>query len=99
MLIGSPEWSELHEGDSEAAVIAALSDVFVQELGLGSLSTTVSRARLWRTAEPINPPGKPFLAETGSGLYACGDWCLAPRVEGACLSAAALAAALDEAAD
>ena len=94
VLLASPEWSDAHADAGEPAVIDALSQAFAAALGC-EVRAVVSMARFWRAAEPINPLGEPFLADEEAGLYACGDWCLAPRVEGAFLSAAALAAALE----
>jgi renalase len=94
VLLATPEWSDAHAGAEESAVIEALSGAFAKALGM-QVRAGVSQARFWPAAEPIDPLGEPFLAEEELGLYACGDWCLAPRVEGAFLSAAALAAALD----
>lgn len=92
-LLASPEWSEAQANAQEGAVIGALSRAFASVVE-GAFTPTVSLARHWRAAEPINPLGEPFLADAGQGLYACGDWCLAPRMDGAFLSAAALATAL-----
>ncbi|MEJ2653837.1 MAG: NAD(P)-binding protein [Acidihalobacter sp.] len=94
VLLANPEWSEARANVQEGVVIEALSQAFATALGV-DVRAAVSLARFWDAAEPINPLGDPFLADEELKLYACGDWCVAPRVEGAFLSAAALAAALD----
>lgn len=40
-------------------------------------------AHRWRHALVTAPLGRPFLWDPAAGLGACGDWCLAPRVEAA----------------
>lgn len=94
VLLATPEWSDAHADTEESAVVEALSRAFATALGV-ELRASESLARFWPAAEPINPLGEPFLGDGELSLYACGDWCLAPRVEGAFLSAAALAAALE----
>ncbi|NBB46745.1 NAD(P)-binding protein [Rhizobium sp. CRIBSB] len=44
----------------------------------------------WRYANVEKPAGQPFLFDAALGLGACGDWCLANRVEAAVESATAL---------
>jgi predicted NAD/FAD-dependent oxidoreductase len=44
----------------------------------------------WRYANVQRPVGEPFLLDQDSQLAACGDWCIAGRVEAAFQSAGAL---------
>lgn len=48
----------------------------------------------WRYANVERPAGEPYLLDKDSQLAACGDWCIAGRVEAAFLSAAGLGDAL-----
>lgn len=50
-----------------------------------------SHMHRWRYAKTPTPLGKPFL-EAGDDLWACGDWCVGGRVEGALESGWKLAA-------
>ncbi len=49
-----------------------------------------SHAHRWRYAKTPVPLGQPFL-EAGENVWACGDWCVGGRVEGALESGWALA--------
>ncbi|APZ42179.1 NAD(P)/FAD-dependent oxidoreductase [Acidihalobacter ferrooxydans] len=95
VLQATPEWSTAHATLPAPDVVTTLRQVFATAAGLVLPPPTVAMAHFWPMAEPINPVGEPFLAAPAAGLFACGDWCLAPRVEGAMLSAVALAAALE----
>lgn len=48
----------------------------------------------WRYANVQRPVGEPFLLDRDSQLAACGDWCIAGRIEAAFQSASALGDAL-----
>lgn len=50
----------------------------------------------WRYANVERPAGQPFLLDDVSRLAACGDWCIAGRIEAAFLSAVGLGDALRE---
>lgn len=88
---GSPEWSEANAELSPGDAAVAMTEAFAQAVGGLSERPQVRSARLWPHAAPIEVMEQPFLVDADAGLAACGDWCVAPRVEGAFLSGVALA--------
>ena len=89
----SPAWSREHAGDDEARAGAKLLKAFAEITGIRA-TPAWSRAVLWHEAQTTAPLGRPFLWERGSGLGACGDWCLGHRVEDAFVSGLELALAV-----
>ncbi|WP_018953091.1 NAD(P)/FAD-dependent oxidoreductase [Thioalkalivibrio sulfidiphilus] len=90
VLHATPEWSVGHEDLSDSEVLAHLLRALETALGIESLEPVFTEARFWPHAAPIHTLGEPFLRDASLGLSLCGDWCLAPRVEGAFLSGHAL---------
>jgi predicted NAD/FAD-dependent oxidoreductase len=45
----------------------------------------------WKHALPINPIDEDSLFDDAQAIGACGDWCTAPRIEGAVLSGFSMA--------
>lgn len=45
----------------------------------------------WKHAVPINPISEDSLFVESQAIGACGDWCTAPRIEGAVLSGFSMA--------
>ena len=90
VLHGSPEWSRQHLAESSEVVAEKMFSAFQRLIGqsLGKPSHLV--AHRWRYALPTAMEDH-FLHDPERGLYACGDWCGGPRVEGAFLSGNACA--------
>jgi hypothetical protein len=99
VLHGSPEWTEAHLD----------MDAFdVMEILLRDMEVACERkfpmpeyadAKLWRYALPVNALGTELggvncLYDASLRIGACGDWCCAPRIEGAYLSGMSMAAAV-----
>ncbi len=76
-------WATAHREDEHRALIEALANAASEAFGvdLGPLdSASVHR---WLYAKPAEPLGQPCLIDREASLAACGDWCVAARVEGA----------------
>ena len=52
------------------------------------------QAHRWRYAQVVQPLGLPCLVDQETATGACGDWCIAPRVEAAFESGRTLAHSL-----
>lgn len=87
----TPEWSEANADLSPSEVAVTLTEAFTRAVGGLSERPQFRTARLWTHAAPIEVMDEPFLLDADAGLAACGDWCVAPRLEGAFLSGVALA--------
>jgi photolyase PhrII len=93
VLHASPEWSEEHlEDDAEAAAVV-LRGAFARATGREDRAL-FEVARRWRFALPDSDLGVGSLLDAEGMIVACGDWCLAPRIEGAFLSGVAAAGRL-----
>jgi hypothetical protein len=90
----SVAWSRAHLVDDAAEVALQLWQAFAAASGLGAPRPRWLRAHRWRHALVEQPLGQPCIVVQESGAGACGDWCLAPRVEAAFDSGRALAHAL-----
>jgi predicted NAD/FAD-dependent oxidoreductase len=62
-----------------------------QLLGMNLRDLMYQAVHLWRYAAPRTVAFQPYFLDPVHHLAACGDWCVAGRVEGAFLSANALA--------
>ena len=91
LLHGSGDWSLDHAEDRSEQVMAGLLKEFWRVTALEPTDPTYLAAYRWRFALPLEPLEDRCLFDAASGLGACGDWCLGPRVEGAFLSGAAAA--------
>lgn len=87
----APEWSEAHAQLSPGQAAEALLEAFGQALGGAGERPVLKRARYWAQAAPITALEQPYLLDCDAGVALCGDWCVAPRIEGAFLSGLALA--------
>ena len=88
VLQATPDWSARRLEVDRAAVAQALLAAFAE--AAGPLPEPIHLdAHRWRYARPVAPLDQPCLFDPGTGLIACGDWCLAGRVEAAFLSGAA----------
>lgn len=95
VLHGSPQWSEANRDLQPAEAARLLWDAFGAMDG-DSLEPSHLDAHLWRFALPTNPLPEACLVDRERGLYAAGDWCGGPRVEGAVLSGWAAARAIQD---
>lgn len=95
VLHASAEWSEanLRLDPNEAA--RHLTEAFFK-LGVSSGEPNQQHGHLWRYAIPQEPLKETHIEEERLGLYACGDWCGGPRVEGALLSGLSAAEAITQ---
>lgn len=92
-LQASARWSTDHLEDPAESVITALTDAFAKATGIDAPPRS-AHAHRWRYALADAPLTAPFLWDAAQKLGLCGDWCLAPRLEAAYLSARALGEAM-----
>ena len=86
VLHASSEWTRQHLDLSPDSAIEQLSAAFGSVLGTPLPAADFSLAQRWLYARPAADSGFGTLADPQRGLFACGDWCQAGRVEGAWLS-------------
>ena len=87
----SSRWSREHlDVDAHEAAPLLLQE-FGQALGTELPTPVYLRAHRWRHAFVEQPLGLPCLVDEEIAAGACGDWCIAPRVEAAFESGRALA--------
>jgi predicted NAD/FAD-dependent oxidoreductase len=90
----SPAWSREHlEADARDAARALLGE-FSTALGIALPEPACLLAHRWRHALVEKPLGQPCIVDEESVAGACGDWCIAPRVEAAYESGRSLAYSL-----
>lgn len=88
------EWSaENSEKDGEV-VGAILRQAAEQVLEVNFSDVKYQSVHFWRYAAPKNVAKYPYFFDQTNHLAAAGDWCVAGRIEGAFLSASALAEAV-----
>ena len=90
----SPAWSREHLEDDAEHVAQALWQAFYTAVGGGLPAPVTLRAHRWRHAFVEQPLGSQCVVDDESAVGACGDWCIAPRVEAAFDSGRALAHSL-----
>ena len=86
VLQASSEWSKQQLDLPKEAVIEHLQGAFAELIGCAVPAPSLSIAHRWLYARPATAHQWGALADADLGLYACGDWCLSGRVEGAWLS-------------
>jgi hypothetical protein len=86
VLHASSAWSRRHLDLSKDQVAEQLRGAFAELIGCPVPAARFSLAHRWLYARPAQSHEWSALADTDLGLYACGDWCLSGRVEGAWLS-------------
>lgn len=94
VLHGSPAWSEANLEITQEEATEQLRAAFWMTAGEVPREPVYTAAHRWRYALPENPLSDPVLADTKLGLYAAGDWCGGPKIEGAYLSGLAAAGAI-----
>lgn len=87
VLHGSPAWSEANVDRPLGEAVHELLHAFWSVVGvtpqpLGPPPQALVGHR-WRFALPANPLAERVIVDRALGLYAAGDWCGGPRVEGA----------------
>jgi predicted NAD/FAD-dependent oxidoreductase len=87
----SPEWSQQYAASFRGRVMHALLDSFWEATDLPEVKSVASSVYCWKHAVPINPISQDSLFVESKTIGACGDWCTAPRVEGAVLSGFSMA--------
>ncbi|MCY1530076.1 Renalase [compost metagenome] len=86
VLHASNAWSKQHLVMPKETVIEHLHGAFAELIGCAVPAPAFSLAHRWLYARPASTHQWGALADADLGLYACGDWCLSGRVEGAWLS-------------
>ncbi|CAD5107858.1 NAD(P)/FAD-dependent oxidoreductase [Zestomonas carbonaria] len=86
VLHASNEWSKQHLDMPKEQVIEQLHGAFAELIGCSVPAPAFGLAHRWLYARPAQAHQWGVLADADLGLYACGDWCLSGRVEGAWLS-------------
>jgi len=87
----STSWSLEHLGADAAEVARLMLQEFGRELGSVLPQPVYLQAHRWRHAFVEQSLGLPCLVDEEIAAGACGDWCIAPRVEAAFESGRALA--------
>jgi len=91
ILHATPEWSMQYVASFRGRVMNALLDAFWEATDLPVHKPLSTSVHCWKHALPINPIGEDSLFDEAKALGACGDWCTAPRIEGAVLSGFSMA--------
>ena len=91
VLHASPEWSQRYAASFRGRVMHALLDAFWDATGARAVKSVSSSVHCWKHAQPINPVNEDCLFVESEAIGACGDWCTAPRIEGAVLSGFSMA--------
>jgi len=86
VLHATSSWSKQHIDLQKEAVIEQLLGDFAELVGCAVPAPSFTLAHRWLYARPAGTHEWGVLADADLGLYACGDWCLSGRVEGAWLS-------------
>ncbi|VXC49294.1 Renalase [Pseudomonas sp. 8Z] len=86
VLHATSAWSRQHLDLPKEAVIEHLHGAFAEMIGCAVPPPSFTLAHRWLYARPAQAHQWGALADADLGLYACGDWCLSGRVEGAWLS-------------
>ena len=90
----SVAWSRQHLEADAAEVARLLLREFAAATGARLPAPVHAQAHRWRHAFVEQPLGLPCLVDEEIAAGACGDWCIAPRVEAAFESGRALAHSL-----
>lgn len=96
VLHASPEYSRACLEHQPPAVIDQLVAAFREILSFDSARIVHAIAHRWRFAIPKTPLISPYLVDPDHLLFAAGDWCAGPRVEGAFLSGVAVAESIHD---
>ncbi|MCP4878403.1 MAG: NAD(P)-binding protein [Gammaproteobacteria bacterium] len=91
VLHASPEWSQQYATSFRGRVMHAMLDAFWEATDLKMHKPASASVHCWKHAAPINPIREDSLFDERHAVGACGDWCTAPRIEGAVLSGFSMA--------
>ena len=91
VLHASPEWSQQYVASFRGRVMNALLDAFWEATDIPVHKPVSTSVHCWKPAIPINPINEDSLFDESMAIGACGDWCTAPRIEGAVLSGFSMA--------
>jgi len=86
VLHASSGWSKQHIDLPKEAVIEQLHGAFAELLDCAIPAPSFTLAHRWLYARPAGGREWGSLGDADLGLYACGDWCMSGRVEGAWIS-------------
>ncbi len=89
------EWSQNHFETSSDEIERLLIERFATLLNLDLPEAAYSKTHKWRFALPASVRGQACILDREHSIAYCGDWCIAPRVEGAFLSGLAAASAIE----
>jgi predicted NAD/FAD-dependent oxidoreductase len=89
-------WSDAHLEEPLDDVRQTMLEAVRRYVPISEQEAEAAMIHRWRYANVEQPAGEPFLLDDVSRMAACGDWCIAGRVEAAFLSAAALGDALKQ---
>jgi len=91
VLHATPEWSQQYAASFRGRVMHALLDAFWEATDIAEVMPVSSSVHCWKHAVPINPISEDSVFVDEDAIGACGDWCTAPRIEGAVLSGFSMA--------
>ena len=91
VLHASPEWSQRYAASFRGRVLNAMLAAFWDAVDLDARKPASASVHCWKHALPINPIDEDSLFDESRAIGACGDWCTAPRIEGAVLSGFSMA--------
>jgi len=91
VLHASPEWSQQYAASFRGRVMHAMLEAFWTATDLAERKPSSASVHCWKHALPINPIDQDSLFVESEAIGACGDWCTAPRIEGAVLSGFSMA--------
>lgn len=89
------DWADAHLEEDREQVKSKMLAALRTLLPLPDEAIAWSDLHRWRYANVEQPAGVPHLHDPMNSLAACGDWCIANRIEAAYLSASSLADALE----
>lgn len=84
-------WADLHIAMPLEEVKQQMIEAIRRHVNIDPQDAESAVVHRWRYANVERPVGEPYLLDRELQLAACGDWCIAGRVEAAFLSATALA--------
>jgi predicted NAD/FAD-dependent oxidoreductase len=90
------QWSDTHLEEPLDDVRRSMLEALRRYVPISPVEADSAMIHRWLYANVERPAGQPFLLDDVSRLAACGDWCIAGRVEAAFLSATALGDALKQ---
>ena len=86
VVIAAEAWSRERFAADPKTVGAELVDAFLKAVAIGSRSSLTVSTHRWGLARVDHGPRPVSLLDEGMRLAVCGDWCVAPNLEGAWLS-------------